>query len=84
LSFIRQARDLGFSLQDVRDLLGVSTDQPPSCRRVQRAAVRQISEIRRRIHELGVMERMLVELSSRCHGEDRPDCPVIEELGGRT
>lgn len=80
LRFIRHARDLGFGLPQIADLLALWRDQTRSSADVQRLARQQIDELDARIAELQQMKSLLGGLVARCHGDDRPDCPILESL----
>ena len=80
LKFIQHARRLGFSVKDVGDLLELWRDKNRTSADVKKLALRHISDVERRIQELDSIRRTLVDLTDRCHGDDRPDCPIIEDL----
>ncbi len=80
LRFISRARGLGFSLKTVENLLGLWSDQQRSSGEVRALAQRQIDAIERKVAELQSMRATLADLVERCHGDDRPDCPILEEL----
>jgi len=82
LRFIQRARRLGFPVKDVGSLLTLWRDRRRASADVKRLAETHIGEIDRRMEELRSMRRTLVHLVERCHGDDRPDCPIIEELAG--
>jgi len=82
LRFIQRARRLGFPVKDVGSLLTLWHDRRRASGDVKRLAASHIGEIDRRMEELRSMRRTLVHLVERCHGDDRPDCPIIEELAG--
>lgn len=80
LVFIRRSRELGFSMKEIRQLLSLVDREQVSCERVQTIADRHLGDIRSKIADLRKMESSLRELSSRCSGEDVPDCPIIAVL----
>lgn len=80
LRFIQRARKLGFPVRDVGALLTLWRDKRRASGTVKRLADLHIAEIDRRMEELKSMRRTLVHLTERCHGDDRPDCPIIDEL----
>jgi len=83
LSFIREAQTLGFSLNDVRDLLGLSRQRDVA--RVKRAAERKLDDVRQRIASLERVRDALSKLVSACPGHGRAqDCPILNALGGGT
>lgn len=79
LMFIRRSRELGFSLDEIRNLLGL-VDGGYTCGEVKEVALAHVQEIRRKISDLRRMERRLTETAARCKGGDTPDCPIIETL----
>lgn len=81
LRFIRQARQLGFSMAQVSDLIGLWLDQSRSSRKVKQLAQTHIGELEQRIRELQGMKTTLERLVQDCHGDNRPDCPILDALG---
>lgn len=82
LRFIHRARNLGFSLREVAELLALWRDPHRSSADVKALARDHVADIDRKISELKAMRRAVVDLMERCHGDDRPDCPIIDELAG--
>lgn len=82
LRFIRQARQLGFSMAQVSDLIGLWLDQSRPSRKVKQLAQTHIDELEQRIAELQAMKATLAQLVDSCHGDHRPDCPILDALGG--
>lgn len=82
LRFIANARDLGFPIDDIRALLGLWSDRKRSSADVKALAEARAAELGRKIHTLEAMRRSLVDLARSCHGDGRPDCPIIERLDG--
>nr|WP_314863782.1 Cu(I)-responsive transcriptional regulator [uncultured Undibacterium sp.] len=80
LRFIRRARDLGFSLDRIKTLLGLWQDQSRHSAEVKKLAGQYISELDIQIANLMSVRAQLEHLSQACHGNDRPDCPIIEDL----
>ena len=80
LRFIRRARDLGFSIDQVRELLKLWSDQRRSSANVRAVALEHITELEIRATQLKDMIKTLKHLVAACEGNDRPDCPIIEEL----
>ena len=80
LRFVQRARSLGFTLQDVSALLGLWHDRARTSADVKALALRHIAGIEQRIKELETMRATLLELTGRCHGDDRPDCPILEGI----
>lgn len=82
LGFIRRARDLGFSIEQITDLLALWRDRERSSADVKRLAQQHVEALEARIEELQAMAGALKHLACTCHGDDRPDCPIIEGLAG--
>ena len=82
LRFVQRARELGFSLADVGDLLALWRDKSRASADVKSMALRHVAEMEKRIADLDSLRRTLVDLTDRCHGDDRPDCPILEDLAG--
>jgi MerR family copper efflux transcriptional regulator len=80
LRFIRQSRDLGFSIEQIRELLGLWQNRKRSSRHVRALAQAHIEELDAKLKELQAMKATLEHLVHCCHGDDRPDCPIIESL----
>jgi len=80
LRFISRARRLGFSVKDVGNLLGLWSDQNRVSADVKVLALRHIEEIEARIRELESIRGSLIHLTDKCHGDDRPDCPILDDL----
>lgn len=82
LQFIKRARDLGFSIKDCAELLSLYRDRDRASADVKAVADRRVEEIDRKIAELKSMRATLVHLTDKCHGDERPDCPILEDLAG--
>lgn len=80
LSFIRRSRDLGFSIAQIRDLLTLWQDRGRASADVKRIAGEHIEELTAKMQQLQEMVMTLQHLSAHCHGDDRPDCPILERL----
>ncbi|CAG4925186.1 Cu(I)-responsive transcriptional regulator [Paraburkholderia saeva] len=80
LRFIRQARRLGFLVEDIRRLLALWHDRSRASAEVKSIALEHVADLDRRIEELTNMRNTLAHLAAHCHGDDRPDCPIIEGL----
>ncbi|RJL07373.1 Cu(I)-responsive transcriptional regulator [Paracoccus aestuarii] len=80
LRFIRRARDLGFSVAEIDELLGLWRDRSRQSADVKRVALARIDDLRRRIDEMEQMADTLQTLASCCSGDDRPDCPILADL----
>jgi Cu(I)-responsive transcriptional regulator len=82
LRFVKRARDLGFTMKEIEKLLGLWNDRRRASADVKRLAAAHIADLERRIAELEAMRRTLVDLSSHCHGDHRPGCPILDDLSG--
>lgn len=80
LHFIGRARDLGFPIEDIRLLLALWSDRSRSSADVKKLAMSRAAELRERLAVLEGMCRTLEHLAKCCHGDDRPDCPILDEL----
>ena len=80
LKFVNRARGLGFSVKDCHTLLVLYRDKTRSSSDVKEIAENHIAQIDDKIGELQSMRRTLGELMRKCHGDERPDCPIIDEL----
>lgn len=80
LRFIRRARDLGFSIEEIRNLLSLWQDRQRSSRQVRALAQAHIEDLDRKVRALLAMKGTLENLVGCCQGDERPDCPIIEEL----
>ena len=83
LRFLQRARALGFSIEDCRQLLSLYGDKRRASADVRRVAEEHIDEIDGKIAELKAMRKTLSPLVHACHGDHRPDCPILEDLAGR-
>ena len=80
LRFVMRARDLGFPLEEIRDLLGLVDGRAGTCADVQALASRHITSVRAKIVDLRRIEQVLTETVSQCTGDDVPECAVIDAL----
>ena len=80
LSFIHHARGLGFSLKEVGELLSLYRDRRRASKDVKRLALAHVAELDRKLAELTAIRNTIAELARRCHGDQRPQCPILEEL----
>ena len=81
LRFIRRARTLGFSIADIRELLGLWRNRARPSASVKKIAGKHAGELRRRIDEMQSMVDTIEHLAKHCHGDHRPECPILEDLG---
>jgi len=80
LRFIKRARSLGFPVQDIRELLSLWQNKSRPSAAVKRIAAGHLEGLRQRIAEMQEMVATLEHLSDHCHGDHRPDCPILEDL----
>lgn len=80
LRFIRQARNLGFSIRQIEELLGLWRNQRRPSSKVKALALAHVEELDARIRELEAMKQTLQALAAHCHGDDRPECPILDGL----
>lgn len=80
LRFIRRARDLGFSMAEIGELVKLWQNRRRASADVRRIAQRHVADLERRIAEMASMKRTLQHLIHGCRGDDRPDCPILDEL----
>jgi len=80
LRFIRQARNLGFSIKQIEQLLGLWRNQRRPSSKVKALAQEHIAELDARIAEMQAMKRTLQDLAVHCHGDERPECPILDGL----
>lgn len=83
LIFVRRARELGFSLEEVRALLGLAGRHGMACNEVKALTEEHIAEIRQKIRDLRRLEHVLSDLAGRCRPNQIPECPILESLGSR-
>jgi MerR family copper efflux transcriptional regulator len=80
LRFIANARDLGFPIEEIRELLGLWGDRQRTSADVKALALARAGELGRKAQALTAMRATLLDLASKCHGGDRPDCPIIDTI----
>ena len=80
LRFIRRARDLGFTMKEIQSLLALWKDRRRASADVKRFALKHVADLERRIAELQAMRGTLMELARHCHGDQRPECPILDDL----
>lgn len=81
LRFIRRARDLGFGMRDIAQLLALWQDRERKSLEVRRLASQHVAELNAKIRALQSMAQTLSHLVDCCQGDDRPDCPILADLG---
>lgn len=82
LRFLQRARGLGFSVEECRQLLSLYDDKKRESADVKAIASAKLTEIDRKLAELTALRAMLSHLVHHCHGNQRPDCPIMDELSG--
>ena len=80
IRFIKRARTLGFSMKEITNLLGLWDDRARASADVKKLAHAHASALAERIAEMQGMQRTLEDLARRCHGDERPDCPILDDL----
>ncbi len=80
LRFIRRARTLGFTIEETRALLALWRDKARASADVKALALRHVADLEAKIAELHAMSRSLRHLAGHCHGDTRPDCPILDDL----
>lgn len=78
--FIKRARALGFSIKQIEALLGLWNNRSRASSEVKKLAQAHADELSLKIAEMQAMQRTLQDLASRCHGDDRPECPILDDL----
>lgn len=84
LRFIGRARDLGFAIEEIRKLVGLWNDRSRASADVKALALARAAELKRKERELYEMRRSLEHLAASCHGDGRPECPILGGLEGTT
>lgn len=82
LAFIQRSRSLGFTIDECRSLLSLYEDKERASSDVKALALDKIREIDRKLGELKSLRATLKTLAEHCHGDERPDCPIIDEIAG--
>ena len=82
LRFIRRARGLGFSMKQIAELMALWNDRGRPSAKVKELALSHVGELDARIAELQAMQRSLRTLAGACHGDERPNCPILDDLAG--
>lgn len=82
LRFVKRSRDLGFSMDEIAELVGLWHNRRRTSASVKRIAQKHLGELEQRIADMQAMQRTLSHLVHCCHGDARPDCPILEDLAG--
>lgn len=82
LQFIKRSRDLGFSMAEIAELVSLWHNRRRASRSVKRIAQEHVEDLARRIEAMQAMKRTLSTLVQHCHGDERPDCPILDDLCG--
>ncbi len=80
LRFVKRARALGFSIKQIEALLALWGDRRRSSAKVKALTQKHIDELEGKIAEMQAMKQALQQLAQQCHGDDRPDCPILDDL----
>lgn len=83
LQFIKRCRGLGFSMKQIAVLLDLWSDKQRASRQVKQLAQEHANDLAHRILEMQAMQRTLESLARNCHGDQRPDCPILDDLAAR-
>ena len=83
LAFVQRARSLGFSIEECRLLLSLYGDDERASADVKKLALNKIDQIDQKIRELKSLKSTLSSLAKNCHGDNKPDCPILDDLAGR-
>ena len=82
LSFLARARDVGFDLQECRQLLALHRNEHRQSRHARELVLEKSAQLKARIKQLRAMQATLEDMASRCHGDEGPDCAILEDLAG--
>jgi len=82
LRFVRRARDLGFQVKQIETLLALWRDRARASADVKQIALSHVEELREKMRQLAEMAETLEHLAEHCHGDARPDCPILADLSG--
>jgi len=82
LRFIKRSRDLGFSMAEIAELVNLWQDHSRASASVKHVAQKHLDDLAQRIEAMQAMQRSLQNLLHHCHGDDRPDCPILDDLAG--
>jgi Cu(I)-responsive transcriptional regulator len=84
LRFIKRARDLGFSMTEIGELVALWQNRRRTSASVKCIAQQHVDELAQRIEAMQAMRRTLEQLLHHCHGDERPDCPILDDLAHRS
>ncbi len=84
LRFIKRARDLGFAMSEIAELVALWQNRRRASASVKRIAQKHVDDLAARIEAMQAMQRTLGRLLHHCHGDERPDCPILDDLASRT
>jgi Cu(I)-responsive transcriptional regulator len=82
LQFIKRARQHGFSMVEISELVGLWHNRSRASASVKRIAQKHLDDLAQRIEAMQAMQRTLASLLKHCHGDERPDCPILDDLAG--
>ena len=80
LKFVKKSRELGFSMKDIKQLISLWRNKNRPSSQVKKIAQKHIEELEKKLHEIESMLSTLNHLVKNCHGDHRPDCPILDEL----
>ena len=83
LRFIKRSRDLGFSMAEIAELVALWQNRRRTSASVKRIAQQHVDELAQRIEAMQAMQRSLRELLRHCHGDERPECPILDDLANQ-
>ena len=82
LQFVKRGRDMGFSMAEISELVSLWHNRRRASASVKRIAQKHVEELDQRIESMQAMQRTLTNLLDHCHGDERPDCPILDDLAG--
>jgi MerR family copper efflux transcriptional regulator len=80
LKFVKRARELGFSMKDIKQLISLWRNKTRSSSQVKNIAIKHRTELEKKLREIQAMVNTLTQLVENCHGDERPECPILDEL----
>lgn len=84
LRFIKRSRDLGFSMAEIAELVALWQNRRRTSASVKRIAQKHVTELAQRIEAMQAMQRSLQQLLHHCHGDERPECPILDDLASQS